>query len=306
MRRRSRAAVTALQACALLLVGGVAHAQELLGSKHALIVSIKNYASAQGFGPLPYASHDAALVARKLIAQGYHPENIAIASDQESPAEIHELAPEAWDTSYRTVMNIGELLSKMSEVTSAVLPGDTLLFYFSGHGAVIGTHRYFALSSSLVDEPLTMLSVADIENELSRAARAYKLLIMDTCANVESKKERPLSALNPELTMVNKIFSSELGQRSYWGCGLPDGLPGSLFTNFFARAITRTATLQGAEVTVSHLADYLRREVHSYTEQAAARAASEAWPAPRRACDVSIGVQRPRSVIVDSFVMAVK
>jgi hypothetical protein len=109
---------------ALFLGSTALCATPALAETRALIVGVSDYLvlDADLKGP----SHDAALMAETLVARGVDPAAMTVLASDPSgaPAGVATGAPTR-----------SEILAAMQTLSQAAQPGDTVVFYFSGHGS---------------------------------------------------------------------------------------------------------------------------------------------------------------------------
>jgi len=207
---------------AVVLWGGDAGLRAQGGlQKWALVVGVDRYEQTAKIDPLHYAGADAMLVAKTLRECGGFPARnvfVMTTSGGEPPTS-------------RAVMQ------KLVGLRDVVQPGDTFVFFFSGHGAEKGDERWLLTSdtdpASLELMRLSTLSVRAV-HEAMKSLRASRILqVIDACANDPWRepgkdptakgmsdgmsRDLVLSATREggDLEAAVTLVSCKVGQRSY-------------------------------------------------------------------------------------------
>lgn len=132
-------------------------------TRHAIILSCEEY---DNYRPTPYCYSDAMLIEEVLVEFcDYERENVKVRTlfqkDRESTLE--------------------SVLDLIKEVIDKSNPEDTILFYFAGHGDVVGDDAYLILPMTIRgEESTTALSIKSI-NELFREYNRHNFRILDAC-----------------------------------------------------------------------------------------------------------------------------
>ncbi len=103
---------------------GLAVAAPAWAETRAVIVGVSDYLALDA--DLKGPSADAALMAETLLARGLDPAAVTVL------ASSVEGLPEGVTTGQPTR---GEILAALEAAAAAAAPGDTVVFYFSGHGS---------------------------------------------------------------------------------------------------------------------------------------------------------------------------
>lgn len=229
-----------LTLCLLVLLSLSARAEDW-----AVVVGVNDYRG--GLPPLKYAAADATAIAAALPGRVY-----LLTSRSTDPA----LAP--------TSENV---LRCLDEVAKQAKPGDSVVFFFAGHGVAIGGETCLLTSDSdhLSAGSLLASSLRGtaLMGRLESCKASKILLLIDACRNDPTGKNVLTSQFSRNLVLsadygsadksAATFFSCSLGQRSY---ELEDRGHG-LFTYYLLEGL-RPA---GKRVTLSSLVTFVRQEV---------------------------------------------
>jgi eukaryotic-like serine/threonine-protein kinase len=215
----------------------------------ALVVGVSGYKSFQdadhaGVRGLNFAHLDAERVAAKLKQMGWQ---VCLLESQPRAA-----------SSRATKANILAQLRKIS--TS---PSDTLMFFFSGHGAQRNGNLYVVPydmeyvrqtgangTAEYVENTRKMISYDELGDCLQHVPASRRLLVMDACQNLPEGKALTAEGESPQVKLGQIVIRSEQTVRS-WGvltsCSagetswedptLYNGQGGGVFTYAFLRAL---------------------------------------------------------------------
>ncbi len=211
----------------------------------AVVVGVNDYRG--GLPPLKFAAADATAIAGLLPGRVY-----LLTSMATDPA----LAP--------TSENV---LRCLDEVARQARPGDSVVFFFAGHGVAIGgeTCLLTADSDNLSAGSLLASSLRGtaLIGRLEACQASRTLLLIDACRqdptgqNVLTSQFSRNLVLSGDYGLADKsaatFFSCSLGQRSYELEGKEHGL----FTYYLLEGLRPT----GQRVTLSSLVSFVRQEV---------------------------------------------
>lgn len=243
------------------------------GNRYALIVGIDNYDN-DSVVDLKCATSDAKLLKDTLVKSG------EVAEDN-----IFLLTSEAaGESSQPSLTNVVFRLEWLREIVG---PGDTLVFYFAGHGVSIDGET-FLLTEEADQRSKNTLMVSSLPgkvlNELLKSAGAQNtLVLLDACRNDPTAGRgdadnrlseqmarglvfKPKVAAAPELTRnTATIFACSEGERSWeWG----DKKQG-FFTFYLSEALTKGAYDGEGKATLQSLMAYLRDKVNDAAKREA-------------------------------------
>ncbi|MBM3465331.1 MAG: hypothetical protein FJX76_24825, partial [Armatimonadetes bacterium] len=254
------AAISTLLLIAALALWGLS-ASAAGGAKWALVVGVDRYERSQRVTPLQFAGADAREVARTLReAAGFPPENVLLLTTEGGELPTSD-----------------NVLAKLEGLKSVVQPGDTFVFYFSGHGVECKDERYLLTSDANPGTQALLrksaLSVREVQDAL-REVRASRILqLVDACANDPFKgraggdDSRLSDGLRRDLVLdahraggdleaAVTVLSCKVGQRSY------EGYKGhGYFTWFLLEGLRGAAADADGAVTVPRLVSYLKNTV---------------------------------------------
>jgi len=255
------------------LLGARAEGAEEVGQKWAVVVGIDTYQ--HGIEPLSCAVNDAKGVARALVeGAGYRPEQVfVLTSDQQEKAVEVPGTP----AGVPTKAGLTECLRRLA---GQVGPDDTLLFLFSGHGAVWGEQGYLSLFDTQPDEETwatTSLSHAELRDLLEPLPARGVLILLDACRDdpTRARSARPSETLTETFArgfvlrprqpqqIRATIFACGLGQRSYEWSEQGHGF----FSHFVAAGLRGEAKDEVGQVTIRSLEKYLGQQVPPAAKQ---------------------------------------
>jgi hypothetical protein len=228
----------------------------LEGRFYAVIAGVNRY---QRLSPLRRAVKDAREVDDLLRRQGYETLLISDDSDQKPLTSDH-------------------LRRALAHVAAQTEPGDTILFYFSGHGFSYptGAESVDCICPALADpnDLRTAFSLAEARDILTGpACRArFKALIVDACRSTAFGLARPFSppASNPEGFAL--LYSTSPGSVSQElaadrpGASVPDqdgdAIDNGTFTHFFKKGLGGAADADAdGVIAFRELGEYVSRSM---------------------------------------------
>ena len=131
-------------------------------TRYAILLSVEDYSS---FPRTPFADADAALLGRTLVEFCDYAEQ-HVTCLHLKPGEEHTPS---------------SILDEVKEVASRLQPGDTMLFFFAGHGHLQDEETFLVLPDSELDSiESTALPLRDLTAEL-RVAHCGCFRILDAC-----------------------------------------------------------------------------------------------------------------------------
>ena len=236
----------------------------------ALLIGVDHYQSKQ-ITPLNYAVQDVTAVAEVLEKIGVPKNNMFVLTDQ----------GQGW--SLATGNNI---LSRMEWLAGKMQPGDTLYFYFSGHGLEKDGSTYLLSCDTNISSPLTLrrsaVRMSDLR-EITKTMKASNIItFMDACRN-DPEAGKSVSADNAlskgmakDLTLVSgpaaesaktlnvTFYSCSPGERSWESEHSSHGF----FSYHVMKGLLGEAADANGKVTVNSLEDYLSRNVSAAVDRA--------------------------------------
>lgn len=191
--------------------------------RYAILISTETY---DNFPPTPYCHNDAALLREVLTSKCDYPEEntLHLRLDKDNSLASTDL-----------LAQIDNLLDRSNE-------GDSILFYYAGHGEAINEESYLILpGTTLMSRETTSLKLTDLTHYLSKNKR-LNIRIYDTChsgQNIRASEPK----LNTEGFVQNILLnggegsvtfaSCAIDQKSYWDEDLKHGI----FTYSLAKTI---------------------------------------------------------------------
>lgn len=247
---------------AFLFIASMMGAQaEESGQKWALLVGVDRYEDSN-ISALHCAGEDArALAAALREACGFPADHVVVLSN------LDGLAP--------TSKNV---LKHLEGLKSSVRPGDTLVFFFSGHGAEKDGER-FLLTADTETGSLSLLrhsalAMTDLQRALQELPCSRVLELVDACANDPFSKTKGVSqarmtaGMTKDLILTQSrpgggdldaavtVFSCCVGQLSYEGYKNH-----GYFTWYLVDGLRGAAADGQRQVTIPSLISYLSKHV---------------------------------------------
>ncbi|WP_419807498.1 caspase family protein [Sphingomonas sp.] len=147
-----------------------------LPTNYALVVGINAYTA---FNRLNYCCDDAVAVAAQLVDHGgYTADHVALRVDVNP-------------RSYADFPTRDNLLTDLARFAALPLAGDTLLFYYSGHGSFVDGKSYLVPVDARSADPGQMVALSDVRDILGRSRAKWKVLVIDACHSGGEKDGRP-------------------------------------------------------------------------------------------------------------------
>ncbi|MCB1414300.1 MAG: caspase family protein [Xanthobacteraceae bacterium] len=151
--------------------------------------------------------------------------------------------------------NLGRqgIIDKLAQVTAKIAPGDTVAFFYAGHGVAIGGVNYLVPSdvpavSEGAEARIRGASIAepDLIAEIQAKSPRVALLVIDACrdnpfpraAGRSIGNARGLADARPARGIF-MIYSAGIGQSALDRLNNSDPSPNSVFTRIFAREIVK-------------------------------------------------------------------
>lgn len=232
------------------------------GRKWAVVVGIDKYKNE--ISELHCAVNDAKEFKKALVGTaGFKDDDVFLLTSEESGKR----SPEK-----------GYIVQWLSYVTGESAPGDTFVFFFSGHGIDMEHESYLltmeANSFSADTLDATALKVSDLRKYLGNMKAGTILMFIDACRNDprsgKGDKDNPLtSGFSKNLIIAGgkqsggsaqfsaTFFSCQVGQRSYEWKDKSMGF----FTYYLVNGLKGGAKDSGGSVTVNSLERYLGHQV---------------------------------------------
>jgi TPR repeat protein len=238
---------------ALALPIAPAAAQELPARKVALLVGVKEYAH-HNLSALRYTENDVTELAVLLKKGGYEVTILCDSLGKQDPA----LAP--------TKANIEKHFKRVLALCTD--RHDAVLLAFAGHGLQFDGHRdaFFCPSDAkpFAEQTATLVSLAQVFNELEQSYAGAKLLLVDACRS-DPKLGRGVNGDNaPRATRgVGVLFSCAAGERAWEHEKYQHGI----FFHFVLEGLRGKAKNSKGLVTFTSLSDYVSTEVAQTVEK---------------------------------------
>lgn len=205
--------------------------------------------------PIPAAAQDAKLLNNILINVGYSQNNINCLVNNEA--------------------SLPSVRDKMSEIKSVYTKhlDDTIIIFFSGHGAYINGEYYFLThGADLENINETALSVKEISEWLENLKANRRLIIFDCCHSGEALQDTIVNLPDIKIDQIAGggsivMVSSDAKQKSY----ILPGSPNSVFTTCLIEALSGNAYNPLLEtITAFDIFNYVSENVRQ-------RAAKSGW-----------------------------
>lgn len=244
-------------AMALLLI---APAQ---AEKWAVLIGVDEYETRQ-ITPLNFAVRDVTAVSKVLERTGVPPNNIFLLTDKGKG---------------RSLATGNNILWRMGQLSKEMVQGDTLYFYFSGHGLERDGETYLLSYDSDIGNSVVLKRSAVRMSELKDLTKTMKasniITFMDACRNnpEAGKSVSSPNALSKgmakDLSLIDAIsagaqkkmnvtfFSCSPGERSWESEETSQGF----FSYHVMKGLLGEAADANGKITVNSLEEYLSREV---------------------------------------------
>ena len=219
---------------------------------YAIVVGIDDYKSPD-IVDLSFAESDASSVAAALVeCCGYTSDHVLLLLGE-----------------HASLANILQAVDRLSN--SRLFPGaQTILLYFSGHGANLDGENYLIPVDGTADAALAKrlnIPLEEIEQAFSHSAFQRKVLLVDACRNVLTSNAKGGAALSFadmafKLTGMKALFATEFGQLSREDPQLQHGV----FTYYVVEGLRGGAAEDGV-ITFGGLERYVSQRMLSYCQQ---------------------------------------
>ena len=241
------------------------------GDNYALIVGIDDYRNEQVVD-LQYAVADAELFREALVKTGSFEEKNIFVLSSANPEESRR-------------PSLTNIVFRLEWFRDVVKPGDTIVFYFAGHGVSLDEET-FLLTEEADERSKGTLMISSLKggvlyNLLDLAGAQNTLVLLDACRNDPTAGRgdapNPLTeSLARGLTFVSKrpeiegleknaatIFACSQGERSWeW----PEKKHG-FFTYYIVEALEGGASTPSGQTSLSSLASYVRENVRDSADR---------------------------------------
>ena len=256
----------------VVLIGGRAPAAE--GIRYALLIGVNKY---RHMTPLPACQNDVYALARVLVKHaGFKRDHVRVLTDEED---------ENRDPGLTNIRNSIDFLSRNAK------PEDTVLVFFSGHGANIDGKAYLIPRDGDLRNPRNSLAVKeDVEDPLKKCEAKTKLLILDCCHAGAAGRTKaflnPAASLQGRTPDVQMLLSCRPGELS-----LTDERTDangkqeerSLFTRALIEGLEGEADADGdGSITVSELWGFVRVQTLAWCWRHGKEQTPVACPDPRK------------------------
>jgi len=238
-------------------------------AKWALLVGVNEYENPD-ITSLHYAVSDVGAVAGDLKSRvGFPADNVLL------------MTSDMQGNSRPTNVNV---LKRLDLLSRRVKPGDTLLFYFSGHGFIRGDGQHFlgtvnADPQTIDTLQLTALPMALLRDQMSKIHASKVVFIIDACRNdPESGKGGGDNKMTPDFkkdlkTVVASSNGGQAGTALLFACGEhersyeePEWKHG-VFTHYLLEGLdTGKAADPHGELTMASLAQYVQTKVSAWSD----------------------------------------
>jgi hypothetical protein len=246
-----RPSLLLLALAAGLLLQGPATTQTVAGKKRALIVGVREYASAR-LDPLRFTENDAEALADVLQKQaGFSVRVLSTTRGKKRTAD----AP--------TIANLrAEIRALLADRTRH----DTVLVALSGHGiqakvtegGVEKEESYFCPSDAQLNDNSKLLALGQLFKDLDTCGAAVKLLLVDACRNDPSLGRNVDVDTLPRLPRgTAALFSCKGGERAFESPKLVHGV----FFYHVIDGLKGKAKNSDGEVTWSSLSEHVTKNV---------------------------------------------
>lgn len=224
------------------LVAAIALPAHAAGDKWALLIGVDK---CQAVGELKVCAADAIAFQDVLRRLGYADSHVTLLVDNQA-------------TNVNTLPTIGNVERAIKRLAQVAEPGDSILFFFSGHGVTNGGVSYLVPT----DGDLTKgVSLSWIKDQFSTSKAAEKVMILDAC---HSGGAKGVSGITPDLkksASLVMLLSCEKDQVSW-----PDRQDRhSVFTSAVLEGLSGKAAGPDRKVTHKSLATYVRKNVKEWT-----------------------------------------
>jgi Tfp pilus assembly protein PilF len=232
------------------------------GARWALVIGLDKYQSPE-IPPLQGAVADAKAIAAALVRYADF-----------SPQQVVTLT-----TDGPNKPTAAAIIDKLSELRSAVKPGDLFLFFFAGHGVEVEGRRFLLTYEVQATSPgalkMSSLPVSNLMQELEELKVRDRIIMVDACRddplnrgqrqlNVATAVMEAQFTLQPssEAGVRATFLSSTRGESAYEWTEKGRGF----FSYFIEKGLSGEAGVYG-KVTLNSLSDYLNENVPQAVRQ---------------------------------------
>lgn len=225
--------------------------QAEVGNKFAFVIGINNYKD-PNIGNLDKAENDATGVAKVLLKYGNFKQIQTIGQSSESQSK------------YEIEIEFDRMLASMES-------GDSLVFYFSGHGMTDYDEKNYLLTSDSSLKSIIGTSISVDELLAKTRAKGLKkvLFILDACRNPDKTTQLigPKYLANVSFSDVDQVavfYSTKLGYFSYED----DKSAYGVFTKYLIYGMEGRADANfNAEITFTELSDYVTNALKEWSSE---------------------------------------
>ena len=243
----------------------------------ALFIGVRQFTS-DAVEQVPFAVDDAVDLAYELVfdphVQLVPPRRVVVILSgrmpvkPESRAHLHALRDAGADVRLRA--DAADVRAGLREQVALAGRDGVLIVSIAGHGFLRDGNGYILGASSLVREPSTMLSTAEMFETIATSKAQRSLVFVDACRQRMVKGKRAVLADSMGVAPLLGRLGRARGQAVFWAAAAGE----SAYDDFAARngVFTKTviaglrcgaAKIRGA-VTVDTLAGYVERNVHAW------------------------------------------
>jgi hypothetical protein len=229
-----------------------------LERRRAVVVGVSQYPDG-GWSDLRYPGSDASRLARVLVERcDFRPEDVVLFCD--SPGGGALTKPRA--PSFSDIMSAIQTMSDSAEA------GDTLLFFFAGHGNEMSTEHYLLTNDTRQNVIRdTSLSVPRIQQMLDASKARCTVRLFDACRNPTPGERGAQAVRAMTKSFQSALLSVATGSIALSACSSgefayehPD-LGHGIFSFYLCQGLDGLAADQGGEVTFEGLVSYIKTSV---------------------------------------------
>jgi uncharacterized caspase-like protein len=250
----------------LLLFVSVAQAQTGTRppTKWALLVGIDQYVNPD-ITPLRYAVADTKGMRNSLLKAGF-PEG-----------KVFTMTSDAQGPDYPSSLNV---LKRLGTLSNYVQPGDTFLFYFSGHGYQRTENHFLGTIDADPTDDVTLeqstLSMKSLRRQMSRIKARNAIFILDACRNDPYRGKSDVNnvltdSFSRDLQLVAKstaggqsgsavLLACSEGERAWEQPEINHGV----FTYYLMEGLNGAAAEADGRITMTSLGDYVQQKVGNW------------------------------------------
>ena len=238
-------------------------------AKWALLVGVNEYENPD-ITPLRYAVGDVKAVAQDLSSRvGFPSANVVV------------MTSDAQGNASPTNVNV---LKRLDFLSRHVKPGDTFLFYFSGHGFIRGGDQHFLATVNADPQTIgtlqvTSLPMAVLRDQISRIHASSVVFIIDACrSDPEADKGGGDNKMTPDFKKDLKVVVASsngglAGTALLFACGEHErsyeepAWKHGVFTHYLLEGLdTGRAADSRGELTMASLAQYVQGKVGAWSD----------------------------------------